>query len=531
MASQLVVKPKSCLACRQRKVKCDRVTPCANCARWAIECIFPSPIRRCARPRTTPASSSSPALDHIARLESQIARLSQTIAIQSLRLNLLDEATINYTTSDAMPTLYVRGATAQTCWLTFLARVDPLVKVVHRPSAYQLLLQQTSCTTTPSPLSPSKSALLLAICLASISSMSEPALQSVFAMTKATALSTYRAATHQALMRANFLAASDLTTAQALVLFASFSLYQRHPKSAWSLTGLLRRLFDSSSSSPSSPFDRELHHRLAWQIWYLDHRATGDYHGPSANAALTPPVTTPINCHDHVLTPHMDFPPIPQQCWTAISFSLIRYEIAHARQLVSSPSPQPWATRHDIAAQCQRRIQQRYLAYCDGSEEVHWLARHVAYVLISEMWMGLYRERIGEVAEGVRERLFIAAVDIVDVGRRMEREPLARPWEWLVSGYFQYVPLRFLLEEIVRRWGLGLDYLRLEYAWGVAERAFRRWEGEVSESAHGVVLARLVDEVVALRERGMGMDLGLEGEGISGIWGGEELLPSLLPLE
>lgn len=32
--------PYSCFACRQRKRKCQKVYPCANCIHWGTECIF-----------------------------------------------------------------------------------------------------------------------------------------------------------------------------------------------------------------------------------------------------------------------------------------------------------------------------------------------------------------------------------------------------------------------------------------------------------------------------------------------------------
>jgi hypothetical protein len=39
------LKAHSCLPCRQRKVKCDRRTPCSNCARAGKQCSFIPPVR------------------------------------------------------------------------------------------------------------------------------------------------------------------------------------------------------------------------------------------------------------------------------------------------------------------------------------------------------------------------------------------------------------------------------------------------------------------------------------------------------
>jgi Zn(2)-Cys(6) binuclear cluster domain-containing protein len=39
------LKPYSCLTCRQRKVKCDRRTPCSNCGKAGKQCSFIPPVR------------------------------------------------------------------------------------------------------------------------------------------------------------------------------------------------------------------------------------------------------------------------------------------------------------------------------------------------------------------------------------------------------------------------------------------------------------------------------------------------------
>lgn len=38
-------KPRSCVVCRRRKVRCDKLSPCSNCRRANIACVFPSTVR------------------------------------------------------------------------------------------------------------------------------------------------------------------------------------------------------------------------------------------------------------------------------------------------------------------------------------------------------------------------------------------------------------------------------------------------------------------------------------------------------
>ncbi len=52
-ASDDQLKPYSCLICRQRKVKCDRRSPCVNCVKAGSSCSFVPPVRG-KRKRTKP---------------------------------------------------------------------------------------------------------------------------------------------------------------------------------------------------------------------------------------------------------------------------------------------------------------------------------------------------------------------------------------------------------------------------------------------------------------------------------------------
>ena len=45
LGSDADLKPHSCLPCRQRKVKCDRHTPCSNCMKAGKQCSFIPPVR------------------------------------------------------------------------------------------------------------------------------------------------------------------------------------------------------------------------------------------------------------------------------------------------------------------------------------------------------------------------------------------------------------------------------------------------------------------------------------------------------
>ncbi|KAH0263023.1 hypothetical protein KCU91_g13006, partial [Aureobasidium melanogenum] len=75
-----VLNPRSCVTCRKRKVKCDKLHPCSNCARAHIECVFPTPGRAPRKPRKVSDSRDADLLDRLRRLEGVVKGLGVDIA-------------------------------------------------------------------------------------------------------------------------------------------------------------------------------------------------------------------------------------------------------------------------------------------------------------------------------------------------------------------------------------------------------------------------------------------------------------------
>ncbi|KAK2760331.1 hypothetical protein FQN54_002399 [Arachnomyces sp. PD_36] len=602
-----VLKQKACIPCRTRKVKCDKKTPCTNCVSWALECVFPSPIRRCPRPKRKHTPSRSPAApmrddveagsedrvcvkdsgqsvdERIQKLERTLNELTQSLElVQNSRTGTCEpndnatdygrdlgklgtiEARIGELKSkrdeilkffEVEPSLpHLTGAfsnngsnffpqsinanrlfpfnsfavevaplhpsavQSQTCWRIFLENVDQLVKVLHRPSAEEIIRNAADGST---PLSKGQEALLFTIYFSSIISMGEDDVQACFRMSKPTASMTYRSAAEQALTRAEFLTSQDLITLQAFVLFLSFNLYVDDPKLVWALTGLARRLCNSASNlsgtTPPSLFEQEMHRRLWWQLWFLDRRAAedqGEDNGGDSQPERKADPELPLSIDDKDLSPNLVALPRPTDDWTEMSFSLIRYEIARtSRRIVGNNSHIPHHEKEKMVNDCVSKIQSMHLQYCDGSDPIHWLAQHASYVTVTEMWMQLYEQAqdlvfvpspgsapIPQATQVSRDQLFFAAIDIVDIPKRLETEPGAHRWKWLLKAYLQFHPLKFLLSELYRRLNEPPESHQADYdevntvARRVATFAFTRWTEENRKSKNGEILTRLMQE-------------------------------------
>ncbi|KFZ06956.1 hypothetical protein V501_06915 [Pseudogymnoascus sp. VKM F-4519 (FW-2642)] len=574
----IVVKPKACISCRTRKIKCDRSSPCTNCTLWSLECEYPSPIRRCSRPRKRPIAYSpdtggsaniSLSLDErIQKVEELLKDLTSSINGQNgypsetndidqteieafkegsrdaRRLQALENTIgklvtirnrgmpLGYNPHDDRPitsAIFINGfepsfansqrintswsgglfslndstseaasllpSTAQTqiCWRAFLENVDQLAKVLHTPSAQSILRKAANNSNS---LNNGQKALLFAIYFSSISSMSVEDVENCFKMDKTTTLAMYRAATEQALTAADFLVADDLVTFQAFVLFLSFSRYAQDAKLVWALTGLARRLCIPISNA--SPFTKEMHKRLKWQLWYLDRRASDDHGTDACSPDPMNDWELPLNINDEDIDPAMTVAPSARKGWTEMSFCLIRFGIANTSRLLESDLSQSQKER--MINECGFKIQRDHLRYCDNSQPIHWLAQHVSYVMISEMWIKLYNDEwlSNNTSSGIhvtRNQILLTAIDIVDTPRRLEAEPQAKRWKWLLTAYLQYHPLSFLLKELCH----SRQSDTLERAWAATEDAFKRWTDDNKTSKNGKFLLEMLEKAKAVR--------------------------------
>lgn len=437
-------------------------------------------------------------------LEARVLELTGTVHTQADRIRSLTTPKaffpLSHSWAHAVAPLHPPLALGRAYWEIFLERIDPLVKVVHRPSASRIIRTGLD---DPASLNESQSALLQVFYLACLSAMDAADVHSNLDMSKSTALSTYRMAAEQALFRAGFMTTNDWTTMQALVLYIAISRFQNNHKPAWNLSALAERL-DSSMEDDSSYFGAEMRCRVRWHLWYLNRRILDDQ-GQNAKPPNDPDIAhagaeTPLNCHDSELCLIMTAPPASRSCWTAMSFCLLRYDLATTERIIEGDAP--WLEKTKAVRECQDRLQSKYLRYCDGTESIHWLASHISYVMVTEMWMKLYSPQFTSVElpvasdPTIRDQLFDAAVDILDIRKRLEDEIAARKWEWTLGGYFQYVPLTFLLNELCWR---RADP-RVEAAWEVAETAFSRWSEDAKRSTHGVMLTELMASAMSARQ-------------------------------
>lgn len=104
----------------------------------------------------------------------------------------------------------------QKLWQIFLTNVNPLTKIIHRPTLQRSIEECISnIEHVPRGLEP----LMFAIYGAAVLSMRDGECQATFGDSRSTLLSRYQLGARRSLTRAQFMATSDLRVLQAFVIF------------------------------------------------------------------------------------------------------------------------------------------------------------------------------------------------------------------------------------------------------------------------------------------------------------------------
>ena len=160
-------------------------------------------------------------------------------------------------------------------WTVYKSHVDPVVRLLHKPTAEKLFLQASK---DQSSLSKSAEPMVFAVYMAAVTALNEEECESRLGISKQTGLRRYRYATEQALSRAGFLSTHEFIVLQAFTLFLVCVRRHQETKDVWALTGLLLRMAHSmgihrdGSQFGLTHFDTEMRRRLWWQACTLGKR-------------------------------------------------------------------------------------------------------------------------------------------------------------------------------------------------------------------------------------------------------------------
>ncbi|KAF7175306.1 hypothetical protein CNMCM7691_007346 [Aspergillus felis] len=398
--------------------------------------------------------------------------------------------------------------TREDCYLLlniFLANVDPIVRVVHRPSLARrfdgFIRTHYSLDKTPVGSSYSNNMafdpnqsdafepLAMSIFYATINSMKETDVSTVFNTDKSHLLRRYRAGTEAYLKQHEFMTSRIFEVLQAFVIFLSQTAQYREDDmgKVWPLTGLAIRvatiqgLHRDPLALPLGTIDIvqvELRRRLWAQICHLDFRAAeGHGFAPSIHESDFD-TRLPLNVDDVDLiegvAPSTRLSDAPK--FTDMTICLLRITAAQcygriiqitnaSRKRIRACSQGPLGeaqvlselqtllkTAEAMAAELEKALDD-LVQYCDKRVSLQSMTLHLSAHLKSKFWVIFWiqiprqdREKI--ISPAIRRSIFMDAATTVENWCTIALSKDCEPFQWHISSHAGFYSILYVLSEV-----------------------------------------------------------------------------------
>ncbi|KAL8913249.1 MAG: hypothetical protein Q9171_001896 [Xanthocarpia ochracea] len=409
-----------------------------------------------------------------------------------------------------------------TYWEVYKENVDPLVKILHRPSTEKTL---SGAAKDLDHISKPLEVMMFSIYFAAVTSLSDDECIDMTGIEKETALKKYRFGFEQAMARAGFLNTTELIVLQSFTIFLICVRRNDMTRNVWMLTGLLIRLAQSLGLQRDgeqfglSPFETEMRRRLWWQIVHLDLRASEDHGSEPTIVDQSFDTRFPLNIQDEDINTSMREPPREREGATEMTFDLIRYSVSTTARRLSYVPPGPgkcgtksamFTVEHKegLIEELHQHVESKYLRHCDMNIPIQWVAGTVLRLVLAKMWLivhhPLQREDADNkgLSEETKERLFRTSVEVIQWSNLLEMEQSTKQWGWLFRTYVQWHAVAFVLSQLcIRTHGP-----EVEQAWKVIDEIFGDLGGRISPQRRGMLwkpLRNLMTRARAVRAREM----------------------------
>ncbi|KAL6836966.1 fungal-specific transcription factor domain-containing protein [Trichoderma camerunense] len=355
-------------------------------------------------------------------------------------------------------------------WSVYLENVDPLLKILHVPTMEAILREARR---NPEKLTPGNETLVFAVYFAAVVTLEEADVQTNFGTGKEELLAQFRFAVEQSLAKANFLNTSDFAVVQALTLF--LLVVRRHDETrfAWSLTGLLIRIAQGlgihrdGTNFGLSPYDTEQRRRLWWAILTLDFRSSEEMGTDLIVAEGDFDTQFPTAINDSDITPTGTQTPVAREGKSDTTISLVRFEVcAMSRRLHEASNGKNSCTKvgintvaekEQLLVEFYKRIEDKFLQHLEEDvDALYWVAAMISRIIMAKMCLITYQSMLfpgtdSELTTDIRERIYIASIEIIEYNHKLNMDPRGKQYRWLFRTYTNWHAIAYVLVETCRR--------------------------------------------------------------------------------
>ena len=262
-------------------------------------------------------------------------------------------------------------------WETYRDNMDPLIKILHRPTVERLFFDVSS---NQNAISPEDETLIFAIFLGAAVSLTPEQCATLLQDSRENLIRRFRLATEEALTKAELLKTSSLSVLQAFVIFLTCMRFHDDIRVIQALTSLAIHLAQAlgvhkdGTNFGLSPFDTEVRRRIWWYLSVLESRSLEDTATNPVFPISAWDTQFPMNINDDEIWPDMTETPSPREGCTDMTICLMRFELGETwRKLIGTEieavSGQSWTytleQKDKILSTCRKRVEERYLTYFD----------------------------------------------------------------------------------------------------------------------------------------------------------------------
>lgn len=534
---------RSCKRCNEKKVRCDRNSPCAACVKAGYSCTFPGPRRA---PRTINRPPVSALLARLTELEAEVqqlrlkhrdsdkdehqsSRLSSLGDNQSLHLPRIDLGLFDLPKGgflghnspmwphDSFRQHYLQPLYIEALWSTYHKRVAPLIALLHLPTTARIVQDASNGLEIDS----SSEALLLSVCFAAVVSLCPDQFHSELGLEYHKAKPAYELALYQALNRADFLRSPGVLTLQAAVLYLLCARVDGDTRVVWAESAVVIRLAQSQGIHRDgkkiglSPFDTEIRRRLWWHICILDMLCSEDQGIDMQIRPGTFDTQFPVNVDGDELEPPMLELPPERYGFTDIALcittSFMIKEVHLSPQLLDAVTS--LKDREDRIKFVGKTLHEQYLNHFNLGIPVHWVLATITRLHLSKSWVTLHSQLSssdsGEQQSQYMDSVFLTALELVEFAYFLQTNDVTAQWSWLCRSYKQKDTISYILDELSYR----LPSPETDRAWEVVTKTTSLWRqcplGTAAEPE--MPLLELIQRADLLREGKLEREMGVSG--------------------
>ena len=377
---------------------------------------------------------------------------------------------------------------------TYFMNVDPIFKILHRPTTLSSIAAGTSNFSAP-PNHGVTELLMLCMYFATITSLSPEECWQTYHEDSQTLLAKFRHGAELAFARENLLVTNEFAVLQAYVLYLLALRVQSKNRSTWTLFALVLRIaqsFDIHKDADGinlSFFEAQQRSLLWWQIIVLDVRCAEDRGTQPMIFDGSFDTSMPLNINDDDYGPETSEPVPEFSGLTDMTLSHVTHKATFTFRKLLLPSQISVAEKEQMIESLSLEFESLYFQKCDANVPIQWYLSMTGRLLILKMWLSQrypLRARDQPIyANATPDQTLRTAVSILEIMMNLyENNAKSSRFKWVERTWVQWHPLAVILAELcIQTEGPLVE----KHAWAVVESVWNKYGERVADTEGGML--------------------------------------------